>query len=456
MNAPRIALVWFRDDLRIADNPALVAALGCGGPVVACFVLDEESPGIRPRGGAARWWLHHSLLVLALDLASLGIELILRRGSAADVVPQVASQVGASAVFWNRRYGREEREVDSTLKTDLRAAGMQVESHAASLLFEPWTVRTNEGLRYCVFTPFWKACRRLPTPREPLSRPTRPVSSHIPPVDYEGLDSFDLLPRTPDWSGGLRATWTPGEASAHRMLGRFLDESLDGYAAARDIPGHTSGLSPHLRFGEISPFQVWHAVSAAEEAGAQAGDVERFLTEVGWREFAWHTLYHFPGLATRNWRADFDAFEWPPLDKDLLRAWQTGRTGYGLVDAGMRELWGTGTMAGRVRMVTASFLTKNLLIDWRVGEQWFWDTLVDADAASNAFNWQWVAGSGVDAAPYFRVFNPELQARKFDPQETYVRTFVPEWGGPGQPPPVVDLQASRAQALALYGAIRGR
>lgn len=438
------SIVWFRDDLRLADNPALRAALDRGAPVIGLYVLDEESPGIRPLGGAARWWLHHSLASLAERLSERGSTLVLRRGPAEHVVREVVTDAAASAVFWNRRYAQPERAIDTALKSGLRGDGVEVASFAASLLFEPWTVKTGAGTRFSVYSPFWRACLALPAPRAPLPEPREIPGPSRPPVS-DRLGDWGLLPRHPDWAGGLRETWEPGEPAARRRLRTFLDEDLAAYDRAREEPaaGATSLLSPRLRWGELSPYTVWQETIAAGHGG-------RFLSELGWREFAWHTLFHFPELATRNLRREFDAFPWPRLRPSLLEAWQRGRTGIPLVDAGMRELWQTGWMHNRVRMVTASFLVKNLLIDWRRGEQWFWDTLVDADAANNPFNWQWVAGSGADAAPYFRVFNPELQARKFDPDGHYVRTWAPEHATDAAPEPIVDLADTRRAALDAY------
>ncbi|WP_407360538.1 cryptochrome/photolyase family protein [Microbacterium sp. LBN7] len=442
MSSPSI--VWFRDDLRLADNPALRAALDLGEPIIALFVLDEESDGIRALGGASRWWLHHSLASLAERLQERGAELILRRGAADRIVRDLVADSGAGAVFWNRRYGGPERDVDAGIKSALREEGVTVASFAASLLHEPWTVTTGGGTHYSVFTPFWRACLALPAPRAPLPEP-REVPGATPVPASDALDDWELLPTAPDWAAGLRETWEPGEPAARRRLREFLESDLPDYDSARDQPsaGATSLLSPRLRWGELSPFTVWHEAVGVDRAG-------RFLSELGWREFAWHTLYHSPDLATKNLRREFDAFPWPPLDPSQLDAWQHGETGIPLVDAGMRELWHTGYMHNRVRMVTASFLVKNLLIDWRLGEEWFWDTLVDADDASNPFNWQWVAGSGADAAPYFRVFNPELQARKFDPQGLYVA----QWASDAPTEPIVDLGETRKAALAAYDEVK--
>jgi deoxyribodipyrimidine photo-lyase len=453
------SIVWFRDDLRLGDHPALHAAVDRGEPVVAVYVLDEESPGIRPLGGAAKWWLHHSLDSLAGDLRDLGVQLVLRRGAAGRVIRSLVDEAGAGAVFWNRRYGGAEREVDTDLKSALTDAGLEVQSFAGSLLFEPWTIRTGSDTPFSVFTPFWKACLAAPEPRHPLPAPSAgdldgvggPHGRGGPASDH--LDDWALLPTDPDWAGGLRETWKPGEAAAHERLREFLRDDLGDYATGRDRLDRqvTSRLSPRLRWGELSPHQVWHATraSAAGTEGAR-----KFLSEVGWREFAWHILFHFPDLATKSWRSEFDAFPWPRLTPSALTAWERGRTGVPVVDAAMRELWHSGVVHNRARMITASFLTKNLLIDWRRGEQWFWDTLVDADHANNPFGWQWVAGSGADAAPYFRIFNPELQREKFDPDGAYVGRWVPEYGTDDYPEPIVDLKATRDAALAAYEQVK--
>jgi len=450
-------IVWFRDDLRLADNPALSAAVELGSPILCLFVLDD-SPGLRPLGGASQWWLHHSLEALGADIAGIGGTLLLRSGSAATIVPELAASIGAGAVLWNRRYGGAEREIDAGIKSQLKDAGLDARSFNANLLAEPWEIVTGQGAPYSVFTPFWKACLQRHAanpPRHPLAAPTELIAPAETPTGDE-LASWELLPTHPDWAGGLHEQWTPGEAGADERLADFVDGGVSGYAEERDFPARpaTSGLSPHLRFGEISPQQIWHA---ARDGRRHLGDDgATFLKEVGWREFAYHCLFAFPELATRNWRSSFDHFPWPDVDQDAFNAWTSGRTGVPLVDAGMRELWTTGSMHNRIRMVTASFLTKNLLIDWRLGEDWFWDTLVDADPASNPFNWQWVAGSGFDASPYFRIFNPERQRERFDPDDAYIRRWVPEYGTPEYPEPIVDLGETRHAALAAYEETKGR
>ena len=440
-------LVWLRDDLRVEDNPALHAAGERGGPIVVLYLLDEASPGIRPLGGASKWWLHHSLASLADSIERLGGSLTVREGAAASVVPAVVAEAGADAVYWNRRYGAV-RDTDAALKTQLRAAGVEVESFQSSLLFEPWTITTGEGTPFKVFTPFWRACLDRGVHRAPLPAPATLAGPSLP------SDKLALLPTRPDWAGGLRETWTPGEPAALEALERFAADGLEDYHL-RDQPGIdvTSGLSPRLRFGELSPLQVWHRIEHGPLSGAARANAAKFLSEVGWREFNWSILFQNPQLHTANYRREFDAFQWEP-QSDQVEAWKRGRTGIPLVDAGMRELWHSGTMHNRVRMVTASFLVKNLLVDWRVGEQWFWDCLVDADEASNPANWQWVAGSGADAAPYFRIFNPLLQAQKFDPHGDYQRRWVPELGTPDYPEPIVDLASSRREALAHYEVVK--
>lgn len=447
MNAP--AIVWLRDDLRVADNPALHAAAKRGGPVVVVFVYDEHSAEQRPLGGASRWWLHHSLDALGRDLAQRGVSLTLRRGAAEEELLRLVRDSGADAVYWNRRYGPT-KDLDARLKKALRAEGVAVESFAATLLAEPWEVLSGGGTPFRVFTPFWAAERARPI-RDLVPAPHRLEG---PAVPSEDLDSWGLLPTRPDWAGGIRETWTPGERGARARMDRFVREHLQDYGRRDEPAVHaTSMLSPHLRFGEIGPVQLWHRLHGDLTPGARRR-ADAFLREVGWRDFNHNILFHFPQLDSQNFRPEWDAFPWRRDGGADLERWQRGRTGVPLVDAGMRQLWQTGWMHNRVRLVTASFLVKNLLIDWRVGERWFWDTLVDADEANNTANWQWVAGSGADAAPYFRVFNPELQRKKFDPDDAYVRRWVPELDTGAYPPPMVDLAESRREALDAYATLR--
>ena len=466
-------LVWFRNDLRLADHPALIAGLGSGRAVVPAYVLDEETDGIRPPGAASRWWLHHSLQALDASLRALGSRLILRRGPAERVLEDLAAECDASAIYWNRAYDQSTRERDARLKHAFNSRGVVADGLKGNLLFEPWEVRTVSDGSFKIFTAFWRACRALPAPGAPL-----PAPKVLPPPPTwptgAKVSDWRLEPTAPDWAGGLRATWTPGEAAAAVRLTTFLDGSLARYRQARDMPAveATSRLSPHLAFGEISPRQIWRAATARGLSAA----TEKFLTEIGWREFAYNLLFHHGDLAQRNFRPEFDAFPWRNSEgadeEDALDAWRRGRTGYPIVDAGLRELWTTGWMHNRVRMIVASFLTKDLLIDWRAGERWFWDTLVDADPANNAAGWQWVAGSGADAAPYSRVFNPVLQGEKFDPFGDYVRRWVPElagltaetihrpWTGATPLPPeiyparIVDHSAARERALEAFRTLK--
>ena len=469
----RPVLVWLRDDLRLADHPAFAAAAESGAPVISLYVLEEGTPR-RPLGGASRWWLGRSLAALATDLARLGGRLTLRRGDPGTIVPAVAASTGARLVTWNRRYDRQSRAIDDDIEAKLRQRGVAVAHFAGALIAEPATVTSKSGTPFRVFTPFWRSLvPRLDTLAEPPPRP-RGLRPYDGPLASDRLDDWQLQPTAPDWSSGLAGRWRPGEAGAQARLAAFIDNGLGRYAAERDYPAcdAVSGLSPHLRFGEVAVARVIAAVrmTAARQA-LPAGSADKFLSEIGWREFAWHTLSHFPDLAIANFQPAFDRFPWAPTNDRLLSAWTGGRTGYPIVDAGMRELWQTGFMHNRVRMIAASFLTKHLRLDWRTGEQWFWDTLVDADPASNPFGWQWVAGSGADAAPYFRVFNPTLQGETYDPEGRYVRTYVPELRGlpdrlihrpgsgdlfaapTGYPPPIVDHAAARAAALAAFASL---
>ena len=398
-----------------------------GRPVICLYLLDES--GLRPLGGAARWWLAGSLRALADALRERGGSLVLRRGAAADAIVSLAAETKASALFMNHRCDPAGAAIDRTVAARLVPDGTEIKTFAANLLHDPNALRTGGGRPFQVFTPFWRRLRIAGAPRVPIPAPARIAGATG--IAGDALADWQLEPTHPDWAADLRATWVRGEAGAQQDLEVFLAHGLKGYAAQRDRPDlpHTSRLSPRLRFGELSPHQVWHASMHAGAASEAAdADVEKLLSELGWREFCYHLLHQQPALATVNFNRRFDGFPWRD-DAAALAAWQQGRTGYPLVDAGMRQLWATGWMHNRVRMVAASFLIKHLLIDWRAGEQWFWDTLVDADIASNPANWQWVAGSGADAAPYFRIFNPVLQGEKFDPDGDYIRRFVPELGG---------------------------
>jgi deoxyribodipyrimidine photo-lyase len=473
MSAP--VIVWFRHDLRIADHPALAAAEASGAPIVALFILDEGAAGEWRLGGASRWWLHHSLSSLRADLADLGVSLILRRGSADCVLQGVIAETSAPAVYWNRIYEPWAVRRDGAIKAGLRAQGVRIETFNASLLFEPSQIRTRDGGTYRMFTPFWRACLAASPPAAPLPAPGELKAAG--PIASERLDDWRLLPTKPDWAQGLRETWSPGETSAHRRLTEFLHSGAQDYRERRDLPAQEQGvsrLSPHLRWGEISPRQIWSAVAPVIGAGAEA-----FLRQIIWREFSHHLLFANPHMPERPLEAKFDAFPWAPDDAAFV-AWTQGRTGYPMVDAAMRQLWRIGYMHNRARLIAGSFLVKDLLLPWRSGERWFWDTLVDADLANNAMGWQWVAGCGADAAPYFRVFNPVLQGEKFDPEGAYVRRYVPElkaldaqyihapWQAPAAalreagvrlgetyPVPIVDHKKARARALEAYASIKG-
>jgi len=464
-------LLWFRRDLRLDDHPALTAAAAAGRPLLPVFILEEEAPWAP--GGAARWWLHRSLAALAETLAARGLPLILRRGDPVAVLPELAAAVGATAVHWSRRYEPDARAHDRRVSAALREAGVEAGVHPGALLSEPWTIATGQGGPYRVFTPYARTFGREVRPGAPLPEP-RGLRAPAAAPPSPALSDLGLDPG-PLWGDGLAAAWTPGEAGARALLGRFLDGPLAAYAERRDLPARTgtSRLSPHLHWGEISPRRVWHAAAAAGPAA------EPFLRQLVWREFAHHLLHHFPHTVREPLRAEFAAFPWDG-DPGLLPAWRRGETGYPLVDAGMRELWTTGWMHNRVRMVVASFLVKHLLLPWQEGAAWFLDTLVDADQANNVFGWQWSAGCGADAAPYFRVFNPVLQSRRFDPDGAYLRRWLPElaaldgkavhapWEagaaalraggvelGKDYPRPVVHHVTARERALAAYRRMRG-
>lgn len=473
-------IVWFRNDLRLTDNPALAAAVRRPGSVMPVFIWDPLAEEHWQPGAASRWWLHHSLANLDRRLRQVGSRLIIRCGESRNILLELARETQAKAVFWNRRYEPAIVARDRTLKADLRALGLEAESFNAALLFEPWEVQTSTGKPFQVFTPFWKACLALPEPEDEYPCPTYVP----PPAEWPRTQLLETLHLEPaiDWAGGVRATWRPGEDGARLQLEQLLNDVLVSYAQERDRPdlSGTSRLSPHLHFGEMGPRQVWRAVRhqlfhlgpSVTEAAAS------YLRQLGWREFASHLLFHFPSSAELPLRSEFNAFPWRE-DADAFRAWSRGRTGYPLVDAGMRELWTTGWMHNRVRMVAASFLVKDLLLPWQLGARWFWDTLVDADLANNTLGWQWTAGCGADAAPYFRIFNPVKQGEKFDRRGDYVRHWVPElsrlpdnwihqpWEAPqgllqeagvmlgdNYPHPIVTHATARLRALAGFASLQ--
>ena len=476
------ALVWFRQDLRLSDNPALAAAVERGSSLIPVFIWAPEEEGSWRPGAASEWWLGRSLTALNAELEKRGSRLIIRRGPTGSALNDVLAESGASALFWNRRYEPAAVARDRELKSKLRERGITVESFNGNLLFEPWMIRNASGQPYRVFTAFWRACLN-----NSLAPPSKDAPKKLPAPESwpRSLEVSELgLEPAVDWARGLRESWQPGELGAKSQLKRFQNEALEGYRLGREKPDSvgTSRLSPYLHFGEMSPRQVWRAV-----LGGMSGDAigpnaacEAYLRQIGWREFAHHLLFHHPESPVQALRPEFAAFPWK-TDPATLRAWTRGKTGYPLVDAGMRELWHTGWMHNRVRMIVASFLVKDLLIDWQGGAAWFWDTLVDADLANNTLGWQWVAGCGADAAPYFRIFNPVIQGEKFDPAGNYVRRWVPElarlpdkwlhkpWKAPAPilseagvdlgrtyPLPIVDHDEARERALAALTSMQRR
>ncbi len=479
------ALVWFRHDLRLADHPALHRAAEGADAVVPVFIWTPEEEGEGVPGGAGRWWLHASLDALDARLREKGSRLVLRTGPALEALRELVAETGAEAVYWNARYEPALRSRDETVREALEDEGIAVHTFVGRILHEPGAVRTGAGSPYQVFTPFWRKLGGidLGVP-EPLPEPR--MGPRLAPANWPGGESLEALGLTPrardgvDWAGGLRATWTPGEEGARARLAHFVEEILIDYAELRDRPDRdgTSRLSPHLHHGELSARQVWHAVRGWVRNGAMAKAAEAYLRQIAWREFAYHLLHHFPHTTTEPLKSQFAAFPWA-RDAEALEQWQRGRTGYPIVDAGMRQLWHTGWMHNRVRMVVASFLTKDLLIPWQQGAAWFRDTLVDADLANNTLGWQWAAGSGADAQPFFRIFNPMSQGERYDPTGVYVRRWVPElsrlpdaclhspWTashavlreasvelGRDYPHPMVDHGEARERALAAYQRIR--
>jgi deoxyribodipyrimidine photo-lyase len=472
-----VAIVWFRRDLRLTDNPALAEALAAADVVIPVYIHAPKEEGAWSPGAASRWWLHRSLLSLQRDLAARGSRLIVRAGPSLDALASLAKESGATSVHWNRLYEPAVMARDKRVLQGLEVRGLQVTSSSAHLLFEPGSVRTASGDPYRVFTPFWKNClRSIDQLGPPLSAPRRlpAVREDLTSVEIESLG---LNPRHP-WDAGLAQAWQPGEAGAGAALGSFCDEAIDSYSEGRNRPDRTgtSRLSPFLHFGELS---VRQALASARVPGrGDSPGSESFVRELGWREFAHHLLFHFPHTPDASLDPRFDHLDWRSVAAEL-RAWQQGQTGYPIVDAGMRELWHTGWMHNRVRMIVASLLTKNLFVHWRAGAEWFWETLVDADLANNTLGWQWTAGCGADAAPYYRIFNPVLQAEKFDPERRYIRRWIPElaalpdkwvhcpWSAPGPvleaagvtlgttyPVPIVDPRGSRDEALKRFAKLK--
>ncbi len=477
----KTTLVWFRYDLRLADNPALFHAVSNSETVIPVFIWAPEEEADWPPGAASRWWLHHSLQALHNDLQRHSIPLVLRQGPSLETLRALMAETNAEAVYWNMCYEPALRSRDDAVSTALRDEGLQVKTFAASLIHDPDAIRTGSGGPYRVFTPFWKKLYATLTVQEDLPLPAFDTcKAPSDTADTLALDTLDLLPQI-DWAAGIREAWQPGEAAAQQRLTAFLNSSVADYQDSRDRPDQdgTSTLSPHLHFGELSPRQVWNAAHAHEEQGSLSSAVEAFVRQIAWREFSYHLLYHEPQTPTQPLKAAFEDFAWVDDDEALTR-WQRGQTGYPIVDAGMRQLWHTGWMHNRVRMIVASFLTKDLLITWQEGARWFWDTLVDANLANNTMGWQWVAGSGADAQPFFRIFNPITQSKRYDPDGTYIRRWVPElcdlpnryvhapWTAPdtvlqaanltlgdNYPRPIVDHSKARDRALEAYQDIRG-
>lgn len=477
MSEPKSApvILWFRKDLRLDDNAALNAAVHAGGPVIPVYIREPDHLNVGPLGGAQEWWLHHSLHALKQALKALGSDLALASGKAEDVITDLARKTGATSVVVNRAY--ERTSFDREIAIALKHNGIVIHAFHGQLLHEPKSIRTGAGNAFKVFTPFWNAMQKVGGPHKPSEAPDNILSPEHHPRS-ESLDSWNLLPTKPNWAADFSTTWTPGEEGAQDKLSEVIDRELHEYKSGRDLPSvnATSLLSPHLAFGEISPARIWHAVS---DLPAKAStEVSHFRRELAWRDFCYNLLIDFPELNDKNWDSSFDPFKWE-YDAKEFKAWTKGLTGYPIVDAGMRQLWKTGFMHNRVRMITASFLIKDLMIDWRKGEQWFRDTLVDADPANNSANWQWVAGSGADASPFFRIFNPILQGEKFDPDGDYVKEYVPELAklerkyihkpfqapkeilekagielGKTYPKPIIDHGFARDRALAAYKAIK--
>lgn len=477
-HSDKTLILWFRKDLRLIDHTALATAVDEGFRILPLYIREPEDAGTGPLGAAQAWWLHHSLEAFSKSIGDLGARLVLRTGSADTVLADLIADTGASAVYWNRRYDPSGIAVDKALKAKLIADGIEVRTFAGQILHEPTKLKTGAGGHFRVYTPFWKALDGSGEPPEPIPAPKSLNTLDRWPKS-EKLADWDLLPTKPNWAKGFEPEWQPGEAGAHKRLAAFIKSGLKGYRTRRDFPGeaHVSMLSPHLAHGEISPASVWDATRGLSDDHSSE-DTIHFRKELVWRDFSYHLLFHFPDLATKNWNPKFDAFQWRDAP-DLLEKWQKGQTGYPIVDAGMRQLWQTGFMHNRVRMIVASFLIKDLLVDWREGERWFRDTLVDADPASNAASWQWVAGSGADAAPFFRIFNPTSQGEKFDPEGAYIRRFVPELKdmpnkfihkpseapltvlkdagvslGKTYPKPIVDHSKARDAAMAAFQGLK--
>ena len=470
-----ISIYWFRQDLRLSDNPALSAAIE-SGKVLPVYILDDINSKDHKMGEASRWWLHHSLINLNEKLNG---KLSFYNDDPSKVFEELIKQYDVNSIFWNRCYEPWRIKRDKDLKIDLEKKNINIETYNGSLLWEPWKVLKSDGTPYRVFSPYYKrGCLGATPPREPIKQPDLEniISNSF---DNLTLSDLNLLPDV-KWFNEMEQIWKPGEDGAKDKLHLFLDNGLLGYKEGRNFPSrkNVSQLSPHMHFGEVSPNQVWYGAQLKEGEKGIDKDLTHFLSELGWREFSYNLLYHFPSLPKENLQKKFDNFPWE-VNEGYLDKWKKGLTGFPIVDAGMRELWQTGYMHNRVRMIVGSFLVKNLLLHWHEGEKWFWDCLIDADLASNSASWQWVAGSGADAAPYFRIFNPIAQGIRFDPEGEYTKKYIPElknipnkylyspWEAPQDildeasielgkdyPHPIVDLKQSREKALDAFSVIR--
>lgn len=460
-----VAVVLFRNDLRLVDHLALNAAIRTGDYVLPIYVYDQSCS--RLIGGASKWWLHHSLLALQRSLKSCDANIILRRGNSLEILKDLLGKINFTHIFWHDRYDQEGRKQDEEIRQYFENRGVECESFSGLLMFQSENFRTKEKTPFKVFSPFWKHCLRNGDVITLSKRPSKIKYYSGIKIHSETLSSWKLLPTKPHWARRFGKTWIPGEQGAQKLFKEFLNNKLSRYKIELDKPAALaiSDLSPHIHWGEISVRQLWHDVKAHSILKNCSSSSECFLKALGWREFSYYTLYHYPKIATQPLKEKFQNFHWNE-EMSLFQAWSQGNTGYPIVDAGMRQLWQTGYMHNRVRLITASFLIKNLLISWQEGEEWFWDTLVDADLASNSFNWQWVAGCGADAAPYFRIFNPILQSRRFDSQGKYIRYWVPELAEVSNkyihqpwrmkkrinnyPSPIVDFYSSRDEAMDRF------
>ncbi|MEM6582448.1 MAG: deoxyribodipyrimidine photo-lyase [Pseudomonadota bacterium] len=480
MRMTQAIIYWYRQDLRTHDLAGLRAAAATGMPVIPCYILDDEAPEESALGAASRWWLHHSLVSLASDIEELGGTLVLRRGQTLAVLEELLAETGAQTIYCSRVYEPWADRIEKQLYDRFEALGVTFKRYPGSLLFEPDQILTGSNAPFKVFTPFWRRCRSA-APPAPAHPPPEDVHWYTEGCASDDITTWELTPQSPDWASRWLTLWQPGQTGAKQRMADFLSGAVGNYADGRNHPAQeaTTRLSPHLHFGELSPRAIWHAtMHVAQQRPELQDQIDKVLSELGWREFSHHLLFHFPHIVNEPFKSQFAQFPWLG-DETALHAWQRGVTGYPIVDAGMRELWQTGYMHNRIRMVVASFLTKHLLVDWRSGARWFWDTLLDADLANNTCGWQWVAGSGADASPYFRIFNPIIQGEKFDKNGIYIRRWVPElaelpdrylnrpWEAPAEvlaaaniqlgehyPYPIVDHKSARESALAAYASLK--